>query len=62
MIKRIRLRDGREVPFDKDAIARGVARALDESSIDDPQFAHEVAEVVELALQRTQSRARESSL
>ena len=63
---RIQLPDGREVPFDKTRVKAGVERALDAAGDSDAQFAAEVADVVEMTLDRRFSSAgskrRERSL
>lgn len=51
-IRRVEKRDGREAPFDKKKIASAVARAQAAVGEDDPQFANEVADIVEMALAR----------
>src|SRR5690348_17136868 len=51
-IRRIKKRDGREVPFDKSKISDAVGRAQAAVGTSDPHFAAEVAEVVEMALVR----------
>jgi hypothetical protein len=51
-IQRVRKRDGREVPFEIAKIADAVGRAQAAVGEDDPQFASEVAQLVELALAR----------
>jgi hypothetical protein len=51
-IRRVRKRDGREVPFDLAKIQEAVQRAQAAVSEEEPQFAHDVAEIVELALER----------
>jgi hypothetical protein len=51
-IQRIRKRDGREVPFDLTKIRDAVARAQAAVNEDDLTFALEVAQIVELALER----------
>src|SRR5439155_1922860 len=53
-MRRVRKRDGREEPFDKAKIAGAVARAQAAVGASDPQFAGEVAELVEMALTRRQ--------
>ena len=61
-IRRVRKRDGREVPFDKEKIRVAVLAAQTAVGENDPVFAGEVAELVELALRRryawTGKRAR----
>jgi hypothetical protein len=54
-IRRVRKRDGREVPFELEKIQGAVARAQTAVREDDPLFAHEVAQIVELALERRHS-------
>lgn len=44
--------DGREEPFDKERVRESVLRALDDAADPDTQFAAEVADVVELTLER----------
>ncbi len=51
-IRRIRKRDGREAPFDKQKIAEAVGKAQSAVGENDPLFAGEVSDVVELALRR----------
>jgi hypothetical protein len=51
-IRRIRKRDGREVPFEKPKIAEAVGKAQAAVGENDPLFASEVSDVVELALRR----------
>jgi len=51
-IRRIRKRDGREVPFDKQKIAEAVGKAQAAVGETDALFASEVSDVVELALRR----------
>jgi hypothetical protein len=51
-IRRIRKRDGREVPFEKPKIAEAVAKAQAAVGENDALFATEVSDVVELALRR----------
>ncbi|MFT7484918.1 MAG: hypothetical protein ACI9F9_000764 [Candidatus Paceibacteria bacterium] len=51
-LRRVRKRDGREVPFAKDVIAAAVVRAQNAVGQHDPVFAREVADLVELALRR----------
>lgn len=51
-IRRIKKRDGREVPFDKQKIAEAVGKAQAAVGEQDPLFAGEVSDVVELALRR----------
>jgi hypothetical protein len=51
-IRRVKKRDGREVPFDPAKIAAAVARAQAAVGEDDLEFAREVAQIVELALER----------
>ena len=51
-IRRVRKRDGREVPFDKAKIAEAVGKAQAAVGEDDSMFAGEVGDVVELALRR----------
>ena len=48
--RRIRKRDGREVPFDSARIAAAVRRAMTTVGEDDPPFPQEVADVVTLTL------------
>jgi len=48
----VRKRDGREVPFEKDKIAAAVESAQRAVGEEDPLFAREVADLVELALRR----------
>ena len=49
-LRRVRKRDGRDVPFDRNKIRSAIAGAMAAVGDDDPQFAAEVAGVVELAL------------
>lgn len=51
-IRRVRKRDGREVPFDLSKIRDAVARAEVAVGENEPEFAHEVAQIVELTLER----------
>lgn len=51
-IRRVRKRDGREVPFDKGKIRAAVLAAQVAVGENDPAFAGEVADLVELALRR----------
>jgi hypothetical protein len=51
-VDRVRKRDGREVPFEVAKIADAVGRAQAAVGEHDPQFASEVAQLVELALAR----------
>ena len=51
-IRRVRKRDGREVPFEKEKIRDAVLAAQVAVGEDVPAFAGEVAELVELALRR----------
>jgi len=51
-IRRVKKRDGREVPFDKQKIAEAVGKAQSAVGEQDPLFASEVSDVVELALRR----------
>jgi hypothetical protein len=51
-IRRVRKRDGREVPFEKGKIRAAVLAAQTAVGEDDPAFAGEVGELVELALRR----------
>jgi hypothetical protein len=51
-IRRIRKRDGREVPFDKQKIAEAVGKAQAAVGETDALFPSEVSDVVELALRR----------
>lgn len=51
-VRRVRKRDGREVPFDKDKIRLAVLAAQTAVGEVDPSFAREVADLVELALRR----------
>jgi anaerobic ribonucleoside-triphosphate reductase len=59
-IRRVRKRDGREVPFDLTKIKDAVARAQAAVSEDEPEFAHEVAQIVGLALASRRSRISSS--
>lgn len=54
-LRRIRKRDGREVPFDKTKISDAVSRAQAAVGALDPHFAAEVADIVEMALLRRHS-------
>lgn len=49
---RVQLSDGREVPFDKTRVRARVEGALDAAGDPDAQFAAEVADVVEMTLER----------
>lgn len=51
MLKRVRKRDGREVPFDEAKIRLAVAKALVAVGEEDPPFAEEVARLVRLTLE-----------
>jgi ribonucleoside-triphosphate reductase len=51
-IRRIRKRDGREVPFDKQKIAEAVGKAQSAVGETDALFASEVSDIVELSLAR----------
>ena len=51
-IRRVRKRDGREVPFQKEKIEAAVLSAQAAVGEDDPAFAREVGDLVELALRR----------
>ena len=55
---RVQLADGRETPFDKARVRGRVERALDEAGDSDAQFAAEVADVVEMTLERQFVTAR----
>jgi hypothetical protein len=57
MVRRVRKRDGREVPFDKSKVEHAVRAAQGAVGEEDPLFASEVADVVELALQRLSARS-----
>jgi hypothetical protein len=59
-IRRIKKRDGREVPFDKQKIAEAVGKAQAAVGEQDPLFAGEVSDVVELALRRRYAGADEA--
>jgi hypothetical protein len=50
-LRRVKKRDGREVPFDESKIAGAVGKALAASGHEDPIFAAEVAGVVRMALE-----------
>lgn len=56
-LRRIRKRDGREVPFDKTKISDAVSRAQAAVGAPDPHFAAEVADIVEMALLRRHAAA-----
>lgn len=58
-IRRIRKRDGREVPFDKQKIAEAVTKSQAAVGETDPLFASEVSDVVELALRRRYQAAED---
>ena len=58
-IRRIRKRDGREVPFDKQKIAEAVTKAQGAVGENDALFASEVSDVVELALRRRYQAAED---
>ena len=49
-IRRVRKRDGREVPYDKRKIESAVAKAMQSVGESDTSFASEVADIVELTL------------
>jgi hypothetical protein len=51
-IRRVRKRDGREAPFQKEKIEAAVLSAQAAVGEDDPAFAREVGDLVELALRR----------
>jgi len=56
-LRRVKKRDGREVPFDKAKIEHAVSAAQGAVGEEDPLFASEVTDVVELALQRRGARS-----
>lgn len=60
-LRRIRKRDGREVPFDKTKISDAVSRAQAAVGALDPHFAAEVADIVEMALLRRHSASQGAS-
>jgi ATP cone domain-containing protein len=50
-LRRVRKRDGREVPFDEAKIRDAISKALAAAGEDDPVFASEVASVVRMTLE-----------